>query len=144
MPSAGWTNGDAPAQERNVGPLNRGAYLARLVAAGRRGAELRGAEGGRPRGRARPRSSGRCWTRSCARPQAVASGPGRIVLDTIVAWDGNYDREDANGTVDPGVVAFDALKDAAEARLPAGGGHVGSASAAGRTRTTSAAPRRRC
>ena len=27
MPSSGWTNGDAPAPERNVGPLNRGAYL---------------------------------------------------------------------------------------------------------------------
>ena len=75
--------------------------------------------------------------------QAAASGPGRTVLDTIVSWDGDYDREDANGTVDPGVAAFDALKDAAEARLPARRS-PGSASAAVRIRSTSAGPRRPC
>jgi hypothetical protein len=49
---------------------------------------------------------------------AAASGAAKSVLDTIVAWDGNYDRVDANGTVDPGVAAFEALKDAAENTLP--------------------------
>jgi hypothetical protein len=38
------------------------------------------------------------------------------VLDAILAWDGNYDRTDVNGTVDPGVAAFEAFKDAAERR----------------------------
>ena len=33
MPSAGWTNGDATAQETNEGDLHRGAFLQRLVAA---------------------------------------------------------------------------------------------------------------
>ena len=51
--------------------------------------------------------------------QAAATGPARTVLDTIVAWDGNYDREDSRGTVDPGVAAFEALKEAVEDTLPA-------------------------
>jgi hypothetical protein len=41
---------------------------------------------------------------------AGASGSARTLLDTIVAWDGNYDRTDADGLVDPGVAAFEALK----------------------------------
>ncbi len=65
------------------------------------------------------------------------------MLDTIVGWDGDYDREDAGGTVDPGVAAFEALKQAAEDTLPAaavawlgqrGGSHpfdMGAAEAAG-------------
>ena len=75
--------------------------------------------------------------------QAAASGPARTVLDTILAWDGNYDREDAAGTVDPGVAAFEALKSAVKATLPKaavtllgerGGSHpfdMGAAEAAG-------------
>jgi hypothetical protein len=65
------------------------------------------------------------------------------VLDTIVAWDGNYDRQDANGTVDPGVAAWEALKAAVKGTLPKaartllgerGGSHpfdIGAAEAAG-------------
>ena len=64
------------------------------------------------------------------------------MLDTIVAWDGNYDRQDADGTVDPGVAAFEALKEAVEDTLPAGRGDACSASAAARTRSTWARPRR--
>ena len=56
--------------------------------------------------------------------QAAATGPARTVLDTIVAWDGNYDRQDAGGTVDPGVAAYEALKEAVEDTLPRGRGHA--------------------
>jgi penicillin amidase len=117
QPSAGWTNGDMNAPEENVGPLNRGAFLERLVAAA----------AANPNYDALKNVDRVAGTTSQQRPlmdaklraaQAVASGPGRTVLDAIVNWDGNYDRTDANGTVDPGVAAFDALKDAAELRLP--------------------------
>jgi penicillin amidase len=117
QPSAGWTSGDMNAPEENAGPLNRGAFLARLVAA----AETS------PSYEALKNVDRVAGTTSQQRPlmdaklraaQAVASGAGKTVLDTIVAWDGNYDRTDAAGTVDPGVAAFDALKDAAERRLP--------------------------
>jgi penicillin amidase len=117
-PSVAWTNGDAPAPETNVGDLNRGAFLDRLVKAGAASPSydsLRGVE--RTAGttaQQRPLLDGRL--RAAA---AAATGPAKALLDTIVAWDGNYDREDSNGTVDPGVASFEALKKAAENMLPA-------------------------
>jgi acyl-homoserine lactone acylase PvdQ len=119
LPSAAWTNGDAPAPERNEGPLHRGAYLTRLVAAGAATPSLETMK-------AIEREAG---TTAQQRPlldarlraaRDAAAGPGRAVLDAILGWDGDYDRTDANGTVDPGVAAFEAFKDAAERReLPA-------------------------
>jgi len=47
-----------------------------------------------------------------------ATGGAKTVLDTIVAWDGNYDRTDAAGTVDPGVAAWEAFTAAAVNSLP--------------------------
>jgi hypothetical protein len=117
-PSVAWTNGDAPAPETNVGDLNRATYLFGLVktaAANPSYESLRAVE----------RAAG---TTAQQRPlldarlraaDAAATGPAKAVLDTIVAWDGNYDREDSKGTVDPGVAAFEALKKAAEDTLPA-------------------------
>ena len=49
---------------------------------------------------------------------AGATGSAKTVLDTILAWDGNYDRTDAAGTVEPGVAAWEALKDEAVDLLP--------------------------
>jgi penicillin G amidase len=141
LPSVGWTQGDAPAQETNEGNLHRGAFLQQVLreSTDRSLAGLKAIER-------------RIGTTAQQRPlldarlraaQAAASGPARTVLDTIVAWDGNYDREDSNGTVDPGVAAFEALKEAVEDTLPAaavtllgqrGGSHpfdMGAAEAAG-------------
>ncbi|MEA2312438.1 MAG: penicillin amidase, partial [Solirubrobacteraceae bacterium] len=116
MPSAGWTNGDNPAQERNAYGLSRAAYLFQVVAKAEAAPSydaLKGVERQvgvtaqqRPLLDARLRAA-----------QAIATGPARTVLDTIVAWDGNYDRTDANGTIDPGVAAYEALKTAAKTRV---------------------------
>jgi acyl-homoserine lactone acylase PvdQ len=115
QPSAGWTSGDAADTERNAGRLHRGAYLAQLVG---RAAEAPSLEALKAVDRVagvtaqqRPLLDARL--RSAA---AGASGSARTVLDAIVAWDGNYDRTDGAGTVDPGVAAFEALKAAAVAR----------------------------
>jgi penicillin G amidase len=117
-PSVGWTNGDAPAPETNEGDLNRATFLDGLVKAAVANPSLdalRGVE----------RAAG---TTAQQRPlldarlraaDAAASGPAKSVLDTIVAWDGSYDREGANGSVGAGVAAFEALKEAAENTLPA-------------------------
>jgi penicillin amidase len=119
MPSVGWTNGDAPASERITGRLHRAAFLFGLVD---RAADAPSYDAIK----AIDRSAG---TTAQQRPlldaqlrgiAAGASGPGKALLDTILAWDGSYDRVDAAGTVDPGVAAWDALKDAAASRLPAG------------------------
>jgi penicillin G amidase len=117
LPSVGWTHGDASAQETNEGDLHRGAYLQRVLAAStdRTLAGLRAVE--RQIGvtaQQRPLLDGRLRA-----AQAAATGEARALLDTIVAWDGNYDREDSRGTVDPGVAAFEALKEAVEDTLPA-------------------------
>src|SRR5829696_6550131 len=141
LPSVGWTHGDAAAQETNEGDLHRGGFLQRVLAAttDRTLAGLKSVE--RQIGttaQQRPLLDGRLRS-----AQAAATGEARAVLDAIVAWDGNYERTNDNGTVDPGVAAFEALKEAAEDTLPAamsawlgqrGGSHpfdIGPAEAAG-------------
>src|SRR4029453_4858751 len=47
-----------------------------------------------------------------------ATGPGKALLDTVLAWDGSYDTANAAGTGDPGGAGWEALKDAAVATLP--------------------------
>jgi penicillin amidase len=118
LPSAGWTMGDGAAAETNVGELHRGAYLHQVLrrAAGTSGLDVVKAierEIGTT-AQQRPLLDGRLRA-----AQAAASGPGRSLLDTILAWDGDYDRTDAGGTVDPGVAAFEELKQAVERTLPA-------------------------
>jgi penicillin amidase len=141
LPSAGWTHGDASAQETNEGGLHRGAYLLQVLRentdrslAGLKAIERRIGTTAQQR----PLLDGRLRA-----AQAAASGPARTVLDTILAWDGDYDRQDAGGTVDPGVAAFEALKAEVEGTVPAaarrllgerGGSHpfdMGAAEAAG-------------
>src|SRR5215217_103823 len=117
LPSVGWTHGDAAAQETNEGDLHRGAYLQRVLAAttDRTLTGLKAVE--RQIGTTaeqRPLLDGRLRA-----AQAAATGEARTLLDTIVAWDGNYDGQDASGTVDPGVAAFEALKEAVEDTRPA-------------------------
>ena len=118
VPSAGWTTGDAPAPERTSGSLHRAGYLNRLVAAA-------AASPSYDATKAVDRAAGttaqqRVLLADALRSAAAgASGPARTLLDTIVAWDGNYDRVDAAGTVDPGVAAWEGLKDEAVKLLPA-------------------------
>jgi penicillin G amidase len=119
MPSAGWTNGDAPATERTTGRLHRGRFLAGLV---RQAAAAPSFESVA----AVDRAAGTVAQQRPlldARLRAAAGGtvgPAKRLLDAIVAWDGSYDRVDAAGTVDPGVAAWEALKDRATRRLPPG------------------------
>ncbi len=148
LPSVGWTHGDAAAQETNEGDLHRGAFL-----------QLALRENGDRTLAGLKAIERRIGTTAQQRPlldarlkaaQAAATGPARTVLDTIVAWDGNYDRQDSAGTVDPGVAAYEALKEAVEDTLPAaavtllgqrGGSHpfdMGAAEAAAFHRSTTA------
>jgi penicillin G amidase len=119
MPSAGWTVGDAPAPERTSGRLHRARFLAGLV---RRAAAAPSYEAVA----AVDRTAGTVAQQRPllrARLRAAAGGtvgPAKQLLDAIVAWDGSYDRVDGAGTVDPGVAAWEALKDRATRRLPPG------------------------
>jgi len=141
LPSIDWTHGDAAAQETNEGNLHRGAFLQQALRENtdRSLAGLKAIE--RRIGTTAQQRS--LLGTKLADAQKAATGPARTVLDTILAWDGNYDREDAAGTVDPGVAAFEALKSAVKATVPKaartllgerGGSHpfdMGAAEAAG-------------
>jgi acyl-homoserine lactone acylase PvdQ len=130
IPSQGWTTGNDPASERVAGPLFRVAFLGDQVqnllvkqpftfnhlqdvihAAGTT---------------AQQRSLYEPQLRAAA---AGASGPAATVLQTILSWDGNYDRTDANGTIDPGAAAWQELKVEAQklalARLGPGADLIG-------------------
>jgi acyl-homoserine lactone acylase PvdQ len=117
MPSVGWTAGDAPATERVNGRLHRGALLFREVARVAAAPSYDAVKGvDRVVGTtAQQRVLLDAQLRSAA---SGATGAAKTVLDTIVAWDGNYDRTDAAGTVDPGVAAWEAFTAAAERSLP--------------------------
>jgi penicillin amidase len=110
MPSAGWTVGDAPAPERIAGRWHRGRYLNRLVAQAAANPSFDAIK-------AVDRAAGThaqqriLLDQALRNVQAEMTGPAKTVIDTIIAWDGSYDRTDAAGTVDPGVAAWEAFKD---------------------------------
>jgi penicillin G amidase len=116
-PSVGWTIGDAPDQDRNAGRLHRAGYLFGLVRQAATAPSYDVSKGvDRVAGtHAQQRSLLDAKVRGAA---AGATGPAKALLDAVVAWDGSYDRTDAQGTVDPGVAAWEALKDAAVDSLP--------------------------
>ena len=110
MPSAGWTVGDAPTPPRISGRWHRGRYLSRLVAQAAASPSYDAIK-------AVDREAGThaqqrvLIDRSLRNVQAELTGPARTLIDTIIAWDGNYDTTDAAGTVDPGLAAWETLKD---------------------------------
>ena len=148
IPSQGWTTGDGEATERVTGPYHRNAFLARLVSRLHR----------KPSFEAAKATVKREGTTSQARPLARlslkgalldANGNAKTVLQTILAWDGDYHRTDSNGTVHPGVAAWEAFKSAASdlaiAPLGAGAEALRREDVARRTSSTRRTrPRTRC
>lgn len=110
VPSRGWTSGDAEARERLSGPFHRVRILEELVAA----------VAANPSHRRSTRIVETSGTVAQQRPfvserrlraaKGFAGKGGRRVLRAVLRWDGNYDREAADGTVDPGVAAWEELK----------------------------------
>lgn len=123
VPSAGWTSGDGESSERITGGFHRVGWLQTLVAGLAKAPSFAGAkEVVRREGTSaqqRPLAGPRL-----RRAQPKATGAARTVLDTLLAWDGNYTGTDANGTVDPGVATWEAFKEEAakEATAPLGKG----------------------
>jgi penicillin amidase len=115
VPAKGWTSGDAPARERLNGPYHRVAMLQSLVAQAAadpasfdRGTiavmrDLRRIATQRPTAEAALRGAA-----------AGATGPAADVLNTLLAWDGDFTRTAADGTVEPGVATWKEFKAAAQ------------------------------
>ena len=116
-PSVGWTAGDAPDPERTVGRLHRAAYLYGLVR-GAAGAPSYAAVKAVDRAAGTHAQQRALLQRRLTAAAGPATGPGKALLDTVLAWDGSYDAVDGSGTVDPGVASWEALKDAVKATLP--------------------------
>jgi penicillin G amidase len=115
IPSQGWTTGNDPASERVAGPFFRSAFMNALV----RRIMLPHPSFTHLEQTVRAEGS-TAEQRSLAAPElrkavAGAGGPAAAVLRTILAWDGSYTRTDANGTLDPGVAAWQQLKDELQA-----------------------------
>jgi penicillin G amidase len=114
VPSVGWTTQNNPASERLAGPFFRTAYLNLLVRGIVRRPTIAALENVVHRegivAQQRPLDA-----RRLAQAAVGARGGAAALLHTILAWDGSYDRADAHGLVDPGVAAWQAFKDAAQA-----------------------------
>ena len=120
-PSFGSTNGDGPAKERTIGGLHRGKYLANVVRRiYKKGPSFEALTlidritGSHAQQRMRSATK-------LKRARRGARGDAKVVLDAILAWNGDYATTDADGKVPPGVAAWDAF--CAAARTVATGRH---------------------
>lgn len=111
IPSQGWTSGDGESSERVTGQFHRVGWLMRLVRDLHAHPTFAGAQGVIRRegstAQQRPLASARL-----RRAQRGATGKAKAVLDTVLAWDGDYTRTAPDGTVDPGVATWEAYKSA--------------------------------
>jgi penicillin amidase len=110
LPSQGWTTGNDPASERVAGPWFRAAWLDRLASGLATHPSFDGMDA----------LIHRAGTVAEQRPLATADlrralkrahGGAASVLRTILHWDGSYLSTAADGTVDPGVAAWQTFKD---------------------------------
>jgi penicillin G amidase len=114
IPSDGWTSGDAPSRERMAGPYHRARLLGRTVRkAVRRGGDLYEATAEVDLTTGTYAQQRPLATKPLRRAVRRASGEAKLVLDTIRRWDGSYHRVDSEGTVHPGVAAWEAFKSSA-------------------------------
>jgi penicillin G amidase len=115
VPAKGWTSGDAPARERLNGPYHRVAMLQELV---RRAAadpsSFTHATVDVVRDMSRIATQRPTAQGALERAGAGATGPAADVLNTLLAWDGDYTRTAPDGTVEPGVATWEAFKAAAQ------------------------------
>jgi len=116
VPSQDWTNGDGESPERLSGAFHRASFLMDLVRRLRRAPSFGSAEATIRRegstAQQRPLAITRRRLRAAAKD---ATGEAKAVLDTILAWDGDYVKVDAARTVHPGVATWLAFKKAAAA-----------------------------
>jgi penicillin amidase len=123
LPAAGWTSGDGTARKRMDGAFFRVSLLFPLVQRLARNPTFEGAQDV-IREVGTTAQQRRADEAALKRALKGATGGAAAVLHTLLTWDGSYGRTDANGTVDPGVAAWDAFRAAAAKRAisPLGAG----------------------
>jgi penicillin amidase len=114
VPSAGWTNGDSEALERATGPLHRVRILRKLVAkVAKNPSYAKTTKVVETSGTTAQQFPFRD-KRKFAKARKKADADGKAVIGALNAWNGSYDEEDQNGTVDPGVAIWEEFKDQIE------------------------------
>jgi penicillin G amidase len=115
VPARGWTSGDGPARERLNGPYHRVAMLNGLVqqaAAGPNSFDRATIAVMRDLSRlATQRPTAQAALQGAA---AGATGPAADVLNTLLAWDGDFTRTAPDGTIEPGAATWREFKAAAQ------------------------------
>jgi penicillin amidase len=115
VPAKGWSSGDAPSREQLRGPYHRVAMMQRFVAAAAAApSSFEAATIDVLRHTSSTATQRPTAQRVLERAAAGATGPAADVLRTLLAWDGNFTRTAADGTMDPGVATWQAFKAHAE------------------------------
>jgi hypothetical protein len=118
IPSQGWTSGDGESTERITGPFHRVNWLMRQVRRVHSIGTFAAAENAVMRtgtfAQQRVRATG-----LLRRARRGSSGHAKVVLDTLLAWSGDYNTTDGNNTVDPGVGTWETFKELAAKRAVA-------------------------
>ena len=115
VPAKCWTSGDAPARERLNGPFHRVTMMRRFVRrAAANPSSFDRATIGVVRNTSRIATQRPAAEARLREAAGGASGPAATVLRTLLAWDGDFTRSAADGTVEPGVATWEAFKAAAQ------------------------------
>ncbi|MDX6672213.1 MAG: penicillin amidase [Solirubrobacteraceae bacterium] len=110
LPSAGWTSGDGTARKRTDGPFFRAGLLFPLVRDLARRPSLDGVAQVVRRTGTTAQQFPAARSRLLLAARAPTGRRAGIVLRTLLAWDGSYDRTAPDKTVDPGVATWDAFR----------------------------------
>jgi penicillin G amidase len=115
MPAKDWTYGDASGREQLRGSLQRAVLLQSLVsAAAKDPSSFDAAISTVIRNLSSTAAQRPASQTILERAAKGATGPGAAVLQTLLAWDGNFTRTADDGTLDPGAATWIAFKAAAE------------------------------
>ena len=114
-PAKGWTYGDASAREQLRGSFHRVAFLQKLVSdAAKDPASFDAGTTAIMRNLSSIATQRQVAQKILERAAKGATGPAADVLNTLLAWDGNFTRTADDGTLDPGVDTWHAFKAEAE------------------------------
>ena len=115
LPAKGWTYGDAPSFEQLRGSFHRIGMLQRFVAAGAKDpSSFDAGTIGILRNSSSTATQRPAAQAVLERAAKGATGAAGDVLQTLLAWDGNFTRTADDGTLEPGVATWEAFKAAAQ------------------------------
>src|SRR3954471_524481 len=115
VPAKAWTYGDAAAREQLRGSYHRVAMMQQLVsAASKDPSSFEAGTTGVLRNLASIATQRAVAQKVLERAAKGATGPAAAVLNTLLAWDGNFTRTADDGTLEPGVDTWRQFKAAAE------------------------------